>query len=174
MYQTQQFGSHFWRVIFGAHVYARIDRLSSIPSTCIPGTPISVDLARFLRGRRGMARVAGLVRLVAGAWTGRPPLARMIVLWWALPFVLISMGTSKIFHYAYPFLPPLALAAGWFVSDAARWIDGRSCRDSWRSGSPGRVESPALGRRLTLASRVLVVCAGLFLVSRSGRRRLVR
>ena len=30
----------------------------------------------------------------------------------AVPFAAISLGTSKLYHYTYPFLPPLALAAG--------------------------------------------------------------
>jgi hypothetical protein len=43
----------------------------------------------------------------------------VILLWFALPLLLISMGTSKLYHYAYPFLPPLALAAGYLVAFGA-------------------------------------------------------
>ena len=40
------------------------------------------------------------------------------VVWWLLPVTLISLGTSKLFYYAYPFLPPLFIGAG-LVSSAA-------------------------------------------------------
>jgi hypothetical protein len=40
----------------------------------------------------------------------------VVVLWGMLPLVLISLGSSKLYHYAYPFLPPLTLAAGYLVS----------------------------------------------------------
>jgi hypothetical protein len=90
-----------------------------------------------------------------------------MLLWWALPFVLISLGTSKLFHYAYPFLPPLALGAGWVVSDAARWIDGRLA-GMMRMSSPLSTPTsvPAAGFQSPhwrMASRVLVACAVLFL-----------
>jgi len=40
-----------------------------------------------------------------------------VILWWlVLPVTLLSLGTSKLYHYAYPYLPPLALAAGYGVS----------------------------------------------------------
>jgi 4-amino-4-deoxy-L-arabinose transferase-like glycosyltransferase len=39
-----------------------------------------------------------------------------VLLWFALPLVLISAGTSKLYHYAYPFLPPAALAGGYLVA----------------------------------------------------------
>jgi 4-amino-4-deoxy-L-arabinose transferase-like glycosyltransferase len=172
VYQTQQFGAHFWRVIFGAHVYARMTSYLD-PQHLNPWTAYFLWTWRdFSAAGAAWLGVAGLARLVAGAWTGRPPLARMIVLWWALPFVVISMGTSKLFHYAYPFLPPLALALGWFVADAARWIDGRlwmilrkaapaftsafasiSEPTRWRWGGPWRAARP-----------LLAACAALFLV----------
>jgi 4-amino-4-deoxy-L-arabinose transferase-like glycosyltransferase len=39
-------------------------------------------------------------------------LARLLLLWWLLPETIISFGTSKLFYYSYPFLPPLAIAGG--------------------------------------------------------------
>jgi 4-amino-4-deoxy-L-arabinose transferase-like glycosyltransferase len=125
IYQTRQFGAHFWSVIFGAHVYTRMTGFLD-PQHLHPWNAYFLWTWRdFSMAGASWVGIAGLVRLVAGAAIGRPPLSRMILLWWALPFVLISMGSSKIFHYAYPFLPPLALGAGWVVADAARWIDRR-------------------------------------------------
>ncbi len=40
----------------------------------------------------------------------------MVLLWAAIRWPIISAGTSKLYHYAYPFLPPLALAAGYLVA----------------------------------------------------------
>jgi 4-amino-4-deoxy-L-arabinose transferase-like glycosyltransferase len=163
VYQTQQFGAHFWRVIFGAHVYTRLTGFLD-PQHLQPWNAYFLWTWRdFSVANGAWLGVAGLVRLVAGAWTGRPPLARMILLWWALPFVLISLGTSKIFHYAYPFLPPLALGAGWVVSDAARWIDGRLAGVAPMSALMST--APVAGSRSPrwrIASRVLVTCATLF------------
>jgi hypothetical protein len=83
----------------------------------------------------------------------------MTLLWWLLPFGLISLGTSKIFHYAYPFLPPLALGVGWVVADAARWIDGGLARVA--PAAPIAPIAEPTSRRVV--SRVLAACAALFL-----------
>jgi hypothetical protein len=55
-----------------------------------------------------------------------------------LPLAVLSFGTSKLAWYAYPFLPPLGLFAGYAVSRAARswnrsltagrWRDSRALR----------------------------------------------
>src|SRR5262249_3912044 len=42
--------------------------------------------------------------------------ATVVVLWGTLPLILISAGSSKLYHYAYPFLPPLTIAAGYLVA----------------------------------------------------------
>ena len=44
--------------------------------------------------------------------TRRRPEGPVILLWFILPVTLMSLGTSKLYHYLYPFLPPLALAGG--------------------------------------------------------------
>jgi hypothetical protein len=40
----------------------------------------------------------------------------VVVLWGTVPLALISAGSSKLYHYAYPFLPPLTIAAGYLVA----------------------------------------------------------
>ncbi len=37
----------------------------------------------------------------------------LVIAWFVVPLGLMSIGTSKLHHYAYPFLPALALAAGY-------------------------------------------------------------
>jgi 4-amino-4-deoxy-L-arabinose transferase-like glycosyltransferase len=164
VYHTQQFGAHFWRVIFGAHVYARMTGVLD-PQHLNPWNAYFVWTWRdFSAAGAAWLGVAGLGRLAAGAWGGRPALARMIVLWWALPFVLISMGTSKLFHYAYPFLPPLALGLGWFVSDAARWIDGRlSALVRLPASAPPRWW---MARRLLVACAVILLAVAIWTIAR--------
>jgi 4-amino-4-deoxy-L-arabinose transferase-like glycosyltransferase len=157
VYQTQQFGAHFWRVILGAHVVARMTSYLD-PQHVHPWNAYFVWTWRdFSAAGAAWLGIAGLARLAVGAWTGRPPLARMILLWAALPLGLISMGSSKLFHYAYPFLPPFALALGWFVSDVTRWIDERlSTVLRLRSND----ESP----RWRVAQRLIAAGAVFFLV----------
>jgi 4-amino-4-deoxy-L-arabinose transferase-like glycosyltransferase len=159
VYQTQRFGAHFWNIILGAHVVARMTSYLD-PQHVHPWNAYLVWTWRdFSAAGAAWLGVAGLARLAVGAWTGRPPLARMILLWWALPIGLISIGSSKLFHYAYPFLPPLALALGWFVSDVARWIDGRL------SAVVGRDSSGASARsRWRVVRRLIAAGAVFFLV----------
>jgi 4-amino-4-deoxy-L-arabinose transferase-like glycosyltransferase len=47
---------------------------------------------------------------------------RLVLFWFALPLALMSNTTSKLLHYAYPFFPPLALAAGYGVAWVARMV----------------------------------------------------
>ena len=42
--------------------------------------------------------------------------------WAVLPLVAISLGSSKLIHYLYPFVPPLALFAGRAFGHAARQL----------------------------------------------------
>jgi hypothetical protein len=66
----------------------------------------------------------GIVMLLHTAVRGRPWMARLVFLWAALPFVAISVGTSKLLHYAYPFWPPIGLGAGLVVARTVRELDG--------------------------------------------------
>jgi hypothetical protein len=40
----------------------------------------------------------------------------VVLIWFTLPLVVISTGTSKLYYYTYPFLPPVALAIGYLVA----------------------------------------------------------
>lgn len=54
-------------------------------------------------------------------------LSRLLLVWAILPIVGISLVNSKVIHYLYPFLPPLAIGAGAAVAEAARLL-GRISR----------------------------------------------
>ena len=63
-------------------------------------------------GTTWLAVVGGIVLLVHTV--RQPSLDKLLVIYWfAIPVALISTGTSKLHHYLYPFLPPVALAAGY-------------------------------------------------------------
>jgi hypothetical protein len=71
---------------------------------------------QFLASGTLVLGVLGLLLLLAQAirrgWTD----AAVVLIWFALPLVVISTGTSKLYYYTYPFLPPVALAIGYFVA----------------------------------------------------------
>jgi hypothetical protein len=71
--------------------------------------------------------IAGGALLIVQAVRERRLEQWLVILWFVLPMSLMSIGTSKIHHYAYPFLPPLALAAGygpaWLLSAGRKYVD---------------------------------------------------
>jgi 4-amino-4-deoxy-L-arabinose transferase-like glycosyltransferase len=67
--------------------------------------------------------LGGIVLVLARLVRGRRLEEWLLLAWLVLPLALISIGTSKIQHYAYPFLPALALAAGYgpgWLAEASR------------------------------------------------------
>ena len=91
----------------------------------------------------------------------------MIVLWFLLPIVFMSLGTSKLYHYAYPFLPPVAIAGGYAV---ARLLEGlwrisdrlagvlSSARPGWSNRSAVRGVASAFG----LLALIIAIATELF------------
>jgi 4-amino-4-deoxy-L-arabinose transferase-like glycosyltransferase len=120
LYETRLLGSHFWRVILGDHVVKRFTSFLD-PAHLHPWyfylqqTYLSLNQSASL-----WAVGLGLVALAGRAWAGRDALARLLLVWAIVPIVLMSIGTSKLYHYAYPFIPPLAIGAG---LAAAIWWD---------------------------------------------------
>jgi len=56
--------------------------------------------------------LAGFALLAMVAWRERRVDAVTVIAWLVVPLSLMSAGTSKLHHYAYPFLPPVALMIG--------------------------------------------------------------
>jgi 4-amino-4-deoxy-L-arabinose transferase-like glycosyltransferase len=116
IYANLRFGSYLWTVILGAHVVTRftsyLDPAHLHPwyyylrdmylNFEVSGTEVLV----------GLGVLVLLVQTVRRRWVE----GLLVLLWFALPVFLISLGTSKLYHYAYPFLPPLALAAGYLAA----------------------------------------------------------
>ncbi len=111
VYQWIQLQDAFWQEIFGYHVYTRFTA-SVDPAHVAPWHYYFSQTWRELEyGDSLLLTLAGLALLARRAWSGSSD-ARLLLIWWLLPYTLISLGTSKLLHYAYPFMPPLALAAG--------------------------------------------------------------
>jgi 4-amino-4-deoxy-L-arabinose transferase-like glycosyltransferase len=113
IYEHVHAGAAFWQTIFGAHVVARMT-VGIDPSHVQPWHYYFSTIYRELAhaGTAWLA-IAGGVLLVARAFTDRRLEVFTVIAWFAVPIGLISFGTSKLGHYAYPFLPPVALAAGY-------------------------------------------------------------
>ena len=113
IYQQVVAGSHFWRVILGDHVYLRMT-VAIDPSHIQPWNYYYKTIFRELTysGTEWLAVVGGLLLVAVAAGTRRLD-HLLTIAWFAVPLAIMSGGTSKLHHYAYPFLPPIALAAGY-------------------------------------------------------------
>jgi 4-amino-4-deoxy-L-arabinose transferase-like glycosyltransferase len=138
VYQQLRVGNELWRIIFGVHVFERFT--SSVdPSHIHPWNYYYVEIIRELEhmGTAWLA-LAGIILLVWYAVRTRRVEAVAVVMWLTIPLALMSVGTSKLHHYAYPFLPPIALAAGFgpawvlrvgrrhvesFMTSAQQWLN---------------------------------------------------
>jgi 4-amino-4-deoxy-L-arabinose transferase-like glycosyltransferase len=124
-YETLHAGRDFWDVIFGAHILMRFTA-SLDPSHLHPWYFYFVQTWKELGySDTQIVSGVGLAMLTAAAFRGESFLARLIFVWGVLPVAAISAGTSKLIHYAFPFWPPIGLAAGYACAVVARWIDDR-------------------------------------------------
>jgi 4-amino-4-deoxy-L-arabinose transferase-like glycosyltransferase len=121
LYQTVKRGRLFFDDIFGSHVVRRFT-VSLDPEHVQPWYYYPVRTWQVL-GESEVAWfvAAGAVLLVWRAVARRDWNARVYLVWWVLPVTTISLGSSKLFHYLFPFLPPLALAGGLAVSTLTAW-----------------------------------------------------
>lgn len=63
----------------------------------------------------------GTVLLLGRVASRRTPEATAVLVWLVLPVGIISAMELKLYHYMYPFLPPLALAGGYTASTVLAW-----------------------------------------------------
>ncbi len=118
VYQTARMGTAFWSKIVGEHVVTRFTT-GLDPSHLEPWTFYFTAIWReWAAAGAAWLVAAGVVFLIVRAASPRGWLARVLLCWALVPLTLISIGSSKIVHYAIPFLPPLALGAGWLVGAA--------------------------------------------------------
>jgi 4-amino-4-deoxy-L-arabinose transferase-like glycosyltransferase len=108
-----QFGSLLWETMLTEHVYARFTTALD-PSHLQPWHYYVVTMwVEFQRAGVHWVVVAGLILLTIQSVRRRWHDGAVVLLWAAVPLASISFGSSKLYHYAYPFVPPFALAAGY-------------------------------------------------------------
>jgi 4-amino-4-deoxy-L-arabinose transferase-like glycosyltransferase len=113
VYAQWRFGSELWAIILGEHVYKRFSSYLD-PDHLQPWHFYwSTIWSRLEDSGAHLLVAAGGVALIVQTIRKRWLDGVVVLSWLFMPVVLISMGTSKIYHYSYPFLPPLALAAGY-------------------------------------------------------------
>ncbi len=121
LYQYSRNGRQLWLVMFAEHVYTRFTAFAD-PGHVHPWHFYATEAWRALaEAHSAWLVLAGLILLVVHAVRRRVRDAGVLLIWLIVPVVLISFGTSKLYHYFYPYLPPLAIAAGYAVA----WLTGR-------------------------------------------------
>jgi 4-amino-4-deoxy-L-arabinose transferase-like glycosyltransferase len=133
--QTLAHGGLLWETMLGQHVLLRFT--SGLDPIHLHGWSYYLEWLWVGIEQTSLFVVPGallwLTRAVRHPW----PAGRAVFVWWALPLALLSLGRSKLYWYADPFLPPLGLFGGFAVSRLARAWTATLPRVSWR-------DSPAL------------------------------
>jgi len=112
VYQFHLRGREFWAVIFGLHIITRFTSYLD-PKHVQPWYFYLTTFASDLSWAHDLILVcAGFAFLTFLAVRRHSDPAKLLLVWFLLPMAAISAGTSKLYHYAYPFVPPLALGAG--------------------------------------------------------------
>jgi 4-amino-4-deoxy-L-arabinose transferase-like glycosyltransferase len=124
VHQTVRAGSDVWDVMFGWHVFVRFT--ASLPPPHLhPWACYFVEIwTQLSHAVRFWLVAVGGGLVLFDTLRRRWPEGVMAVTWFMLPITLMSLGTSKLGHYAFPFLPPLARAA-WL--SAASWLPFSCC-----------------------------------------------
>ena len=166
VFASVRFGSFFWQTIVGVHVYERFTSALD-PGHLHPWHYYLGQLVDFWE-TGALILVGGGVGLIAGWTTRRYAPSAIVLVIWLLPLLVISAVTSKLYHYAFPFLPPLALmggyaaaivpAVGWAPFDRA--LDRAYARAATRFPAVARVaQGRAVRIVLALAIAFCVVLA---------------
>ncbi len=117
-------GRMLWNVMLGQHVVTRFTGALDAAHLAPWSAYIEWIWGELVRAGTAWIVAVGLALLLVRAWTGTTMLARLVLLWLVVPITMISMGTSKLPHYAFPFLPPLAIGAGYAVATLVAVITG--------------------------------------------------
>jgi len=119
VYQMSRPDSGLWAIMLGEHVYERFSGWLD-PAHLRPWWFYFADVLEQMRaaGAWWLVILGGLLihaRVIRERWAE----GTVALYWFWLPFALMSLGNSKLRHYTYPFLPPLALAGGYLAARAA-------------------------------------------------------
>ncbi|MDQ3487216.1 MAG: glycosyltransferase family 39 protein [Acidobacteriota bacterium] len=125
VYQWTVLGDGLWRVMFGEHVYTRFTQFADPLHVQPWHFYITEAYTQLTLAGSAIWVGLGLIMVIVHTIRRRAPEGVVILLWLILPAILISLGSSKLYHYFYPYLPPLALAAGagvaWILSAASAY-----------------------------------------------------
>jgi 4-amino-4-deoxy-L-arabinose transferase-like glycosyltransferase len=127
VYEYYREGEGFIRVILGEHVYQRFT--TSLDPHHVQPWNYYYSTIHLYYGHLGVLWLiyAGIAVVIVQAVRERKLETILVVCWLAIPLALMSIGTSKLHHYVYPFLPPIALAAAygpaWLVSATRAHVD---------------------------------------------------
>ena len=116
VYQMWRPDSGLWTIMLGEHVYERFSGWLD-PAHLRPWSYYFTDVLQQMReaGTWWLVIAGGLLihaRVIRERWAE----GTVALYWFWVPFALMSIGTSKLRHYTYPFLPPLALAGGYLAA----------------------------------------------------------
>jgi 4-amino-4-deoxy-L-arabinose transferase-like glycosyltransferase len=150
VFQTARLGKEFWQILVGQHIYERFTT-GLDPGHLKPWHFYFSSIWEVLgdAGSRWIVVAGSVFVSVRALWT-RDWRARLLVVW-AAPLLLISIGSSKLLYYADPFVPPLALAAGWLVGAVWHRV---SVWGAAGPGSPQALRPSALTTALAVAAIV--------------------
>ena len=116
LYAFHRFGSELPEIMLASQVYTRMTSFLD-PSQVQPWSYYWASLYKSFSYAGAIVLVmGGVLALIAQTIRRRWAEGLVVLLWFALPLCLISIGSSKLIHYAYPFVPPLALAAGYLAA----------------------------------------------------------
>jgi 4-amino-4-deoxy-L-arabinose transferase-like glycosyltransferase len=175
LYHHAQRGAEFWEIIFGVHVYTRFTA-SVDPNHVMPWNFYFSEawLQLGMSGSAGWAAF-GLVVLAVQTVRRRRVEELVVLLWLVVPVFLISLGTSKLYHYFYPYVPPIALAAGyglaWLVSLGRQLVARISGSAEWlsapfpRLGGRWKLDPLRMGPWRPLFAAIMVVALALALLT---------
>jgi 4-amino-4-deoxy-L-arabinose transferase-like glycosyltransferase len=168
VYASLRFGNAFWQTIVGVHVYQRFTATLD-PGHLQPWHFYFDQMFDFWE-TGALVLIAAGVGLVAG-WTARryAPAAAALVIW-LLPLAVISAVTSKLYHYAFPFLPALALMGGYFAAiiPAVGWAPfDRALERAYRRAEARWPGGIGLARRRPVRA-VLALALGVCVVLAAG------
>jgi 4-amino-4-deoxy-L-arabinose transferase-like glycosyltransferase len=159
VFAWSRFGQTFWHTILGIHVYQRFTSVLD-PGHLHPWHYYFGQMFGFSESGALVLSAVGIA-LVAG-WSARryAPSTMLLVIWALLPLAAISSVTSKLYHYAFPFLPPLALLGGYAaaIAPAVGWAPFDRALDRGYAWASGRFSGLVRFLRLR-AIRVALVLA---------------
>jgi 4-amino-4-deoxy-L-arabinose transferase-like glycosyltransferase len=157
-----KYGSFLWDMMIRDHVYTRFTAFLD-PNHLRPWHFYFTSLrTEFSNSGSAMLVAAGLVVLTVQMVRRRWAEGFVLLLWFAVPVVAISAGTSKLYHYVYPFLPPLALAGGYVIAlvlalapiPIARVLEGRTI--AWPARMQALLGRPAVRGTLLAVAAVAI------------------